>query len=170
MFFENIMEMEPLLFWSRCSFSIIFSKVFKTLFKIFLIFCSMLSKNRNLCHNLKIAICSEGLIKKFFFPSFNIGVEMLSVQSRGSHQRNDSESYKRNSQLSPISDTDITFDFNVEEDKTDRSVSYRMISPLILMLRLRIAVGNMSGNRCQSDCRSRGRKFDPGPVPYFRED
>ena len=48
---------------------------------------------------------------------------MLSVQSRGSHQRNDSESYKRNSQLSPISDTDITFDFNVEEDKTDRSVS-----------------------------------------------
>ena len=28
------------------------------------------------------------------------------------------------------------------------------------------AVGNMSGNRCESDCRSRGREFDPGAVPY----
>ena len=26
----------------------------------------------------------------------------------------------------------------------------------------------MSGNRCESDCRSRGREFDPGPVPCFR--
>ena len=34
----------------------------------------------------------------------------------------------------------------------------------------RSAVGNMSGYRCLSDCRSRGRKFDPGPVPYFRGD
>ena len=25
----------------------------------------------------------------------------------------------------------------------------------------------MSGNRCMSDCRSRGREFDPGLVPYF---
>ena len=32
------------------------------------------------------------------------------------------------------------------------------------------AVGNMSGNRCESDCRSRGREFDPGLVPYFRGD
>ena len=24
--------------------------------------------------------------------------------------------------------------------------------------------------RCVSDCRSRGREFDPGPVPYFRGD
>ena len=30
-------------------------------------------------------------------------------------------------------------------------------------------VGNKSGNRCMSDCRSRGREFDPGPVPYFLE-
>ena len=29
----------------------------------------------------------------------------------------------------------------------------------------RSAVGNVSGNRCESDCRSRGREFDPGPVP-----
>ena len=29
-------------------------------------------------------------------------------------------------------------------------------------------VGNVSGYRCVSDCRSRGREFDPGPVPYFR--
>ena len=32
------------------------------------------------------------------------------------------------------------------------------------------AVGNVSGNRCESDCRFRGREFDPGPVPYFRGD
>ena len=32
------------------------------------------------------------------------------------------------------------------------------------------AVGNMSGYRCVSDCRSRGHEFDPGPVPYFRGD
>ena len=32
------------------------------------------------------------------------------------------------------------------------------------------AVGNVSGNRCESDCRSGGREFDPGPVPYFRGD
>ena len=30
----------------------------------------------------------------------------------------------------------------------------------------RSAVGNVSGYRCVSDCRSRGR----GPVPYFRGD
>ena len=31
----------------------------------------------------------------------------------------------------------------------------------------RSAVGYVSGNRCESDCRSRGREFDPGPVPNF---
>ena len=31
----------------------------------------------------------------------------------------------------------------------------------------RSAVGNVSDYRCVSDCRSRGREFDPGPVPYF---
>ena len=35
---------------------------------------------------------------------------------------------------------------------------------------LRSTVGNMSGNRCEFDRRSRGREFDPGPVPYFRGD
>ena len=34
----------------------------------------------------------------------------------------------------------------------------------------RSAVGNVSGNRCGADCRSRGREFDPSPVPYFRGD
>ena len=33
-----------------------------------------------------------------------------------------------------------------------------------------IAVGNVSGYRCETDCRSRGRKFDPGRVQYFRGD
>ena len=32
----------------------------------------------------------------------------------------------------------------------------------------RSTVGNVSGNRCESDCRSSGNDFDPGPVPYFR--
>ena len=30
--------------------------------------------------------------------------------------------------------------------------------------RPRSAVCNVSGNRCESDCRSRGRKINPGPV------
>ena len=34
----------------------------------------------------------------------------------------------------------------------------------------RSAVSNVSGYRCVSDCNSRGREFDPGPVPYFRGD
>ena len=34
----------------------------------------------------------------------------------------------------------------------------------------RSAVDILSGYRCMSDCRSRGREFDPGPVPYFRGD
>ena len=33
----------------------------------------------------------------------------------------------------------------------------------------RSAVGNVSGYRCEADCRSRGREFDPGPVPTFVE-
>ena len=32
------------------------------------------------------------------------------------------------------------------------------------------SVGNVSGNRFESDCRSRGHEFDPGPVPYFPGD
>ena len=31
----------------------------------------------------------------------------------------------------------------------------------------RSAVGNVSGYRCASDWRSRGREFDPGPAPCF---
>ena len=30
-------------------------------------------------------------------------------------------------------------------------------------------VGNMSGNRCVSDCIPRGSEFDPGPVPFDHE-
>ena len=40
----------------------------------------------------------------------------------------------------------------------------------ILFTGPRSAVGNVSGYRCVSECRSRGREFDPGPVPYFRGD
>ena len=44
---------------------------------------------------------------------------------------------------------------------------------LYFMLNLtgpRSTVGNVSGYRCEADGRSRGREFDPGPVPYFRGD
>ena len=34
----------------------------------------------------------------------------------------------------------------------------------------RSAVSSVSGYRCEADCRSRGREFDPGPVQYFRGD
>ena len=41
---------------------------------------------------------------------------------------------------------------------------------LNVIVRPRSAVRNVSSNRCQSDCRSRGREFDASPVPYFRGD
>ena len=44
------------------------------------------------------------------------------------------------------------------------------IEPVLSRAGPRSAVGNVSGYRCVSDCRSRGREFDPGPVPYFRGD
>ena len=48
---------------------------------------------------------------------------------------------------------------------------YTMNHPdIIVFTGPRSAVGNVSGYRCVSDCRSRGREFDPGPVPYFRGD
>ena len=40
----------------------------------------------------------------------------------------------------------------------------------IWLARPHSAVGNVSGYRCVSDCRSRGREFNPGPVAYFRGD
>ena len=42
--------------------------------------------------------------------------------------------------------------------------------PSILSLFPCSAVGNVSGNRCEPDCRSRGLEFHPGPVPYFHGD
>ena len=48
---------------------------------------------------------------------------------------------------------------------------YFQISPAFFLIAGPLsAVGNVSGYRCVSDCRSRGREFDPGPVPYFRGD
>lgn len=58
------------------------------------------------------------------------GVEMLSVQARQNSHRPDSESYKRSSQLSPISDTDILFDFSVEEESSHKSESKVSIKSL----------------------------------------
>ena len=41
---------------------------------------------------------------------------------------------------------------------------------VLLMTGPHSAVGNVSGYRWGSDCKSRGREFDPGLVPYFHED
>ena len=49
-------------------------------------------------------------------------------------------------------------------------VNYHAQTSQLVMLCPRSAVGNVSGYRCVSDCRSRGREFDSGPVPYFRGD
>ena len=49
------------------------------------------------------------------------------------------------------------------------SLTFQLRS-LILESGPRSAVGNVPGYRCMSDCRSRGREFDPGPFPYFRGD
>ena len=32
----------------------------------------------------------------------------------------------------------------------------------------RSAVGNVSGYKCEADCISRGREFDPGPILSWR--
>ena len=56
------------------------------------------------------------------------------------------------------------------DDADNVSNSYLLRQYLIGNNGPRSAVGNVSGNRCKSDCRSRGREFDPGPVSYFRED
>ena len=53
--------------------------------------------------------------------------------------------------------------FNIYSDAICRFTNLFFAGP-------RSAVGNVSGYRCVSDCRSRGREFDPGPVPYFRGD
>ena len=49
-------------------------------------------------------------------------------------------------------------------------MNQKSLSPISLPTGPRSAVGNVSGYRCEADCRSRGREFDPGPVPYFRGD
>ena len=46
----------------------------------------------------------------------------------------------------------------------------RIVKSIWLKTWPRSAVGNVSCNRCVSDCNFRGREFDPGPVPYFRGD
>ena len=52
--------------------------------------------------------------------------------------------------------------------KEQRKVSVHLL--LNLSIGPRSAVGNVSGYRCVSDCRSRGPEFDPSPIPYFRGD
>ena len=55
---------------------------------------------------------------------------------------------------------------NGYKQRTQRVKSYSLTS-LQCNTGPHSAVGNVSGNRYESDCRSSGRKFDPGPVLYF---
>ena len=47
---------------------------------------------------------------------------------------------------------------------------HRNVEAQINHTQLRSQVGNVSGCRYVSDCRSRGRDFDPDPVPFLRVD
>ena len=49
-------------------------------------------------------------------------------------------------------------------------ISFVLINDVMRPGRITHAVGNVSGNRCESDCRSRGRELNPGPVQYFHGD
>ena len=53
---------------------------------------------------------------------------------------------------------------------SDMHMSIAEVFKPTVYTRPKSAVGNMSGNRCESDYRSRGREFDPSPVPYFHGD
>ena len=57
-----------------------------------------------------------------------------------------------------------------EPGKLDIKRREPCILVIILLICLPSAVSNVSGYRCVFDSRSRGREFDPGPVPYFRGD
>ena len=48
--------------------------------------------------------------------------------------------------------------------------SQSFCSTLLLFTGPRSSVGDVSVYRFVSDCRTRGCKFDPGPVPYFHGD
>ena len=54
--------------------------------------------------------------------------------------------------------------------KTFRNKCKRLLDHVLNPTGPRSAVGNVSGSRCESDCRSRGQEFDHGPVPYFHGD
>ena len=52
----------------------------------------------------------------------------------------------------------------------EHSANLLTFNKLPLFTGSRSTVGNVSGNRCESNCRSRGHELDHGPVPYFRGD
>ena len=51
-----------------------------------------------------------------------------------------------------------------------KALSECILVQILTKAGLRSAVGNVSGYRCVSDCRFRGREFNSRPVPYFRGD
>ena len=65
----------------------------------------------------------------------------------------------------------ITFfsDFSMRDASFGKIVRFGSIK-MFDYLQRRVAVGNMSGCRYISDCRSSGRELDPSPLPYFRGD
>ena len=70
--------------------------------------------------------------------------------------------------------------YNAEKQKLFLLSNYHMLflsclymcvnQTVKILIKYRIGQSVVSGYRCESDCRSRGCKFDPGPVIYFRGD
>ena len=92
--------------------------------------------------------------------------QFLTLQlTHGVHGDNEGHKYSR-----PITLSKQPYNANAQCD-----FSFITVSNCVTFLKIRItgprrAVCNASGNRCESDCRSRGHEFDPGPVPYFHGD
>ena len=74
--------------------------------------------------------------------------------------------------MSPLDPHMIKRQQNTDKTHTQKIQhnSIKSSNTFLLIAGPRSAVGNVSGYRCVSDCRSRGREFDPGPVQYFRGD
>ena len=70
---------------------------------------------------------------------------------------------------SPISNV-ISFRDQSSSEEFEKIRKFWLFYHLFIYTGPHSAVGNVSGYRCESDCRSRGREFDPSPVPYFCRD
>ena len=65
----------------------------------------------------------------------------------------------------------LQFCLKFERCKPQKAACHPTICDIINVSQIfNIIQPDVKFNRCESDCRSRGRKFDPGLVPYIRGD